>query len=671
MPAAATTNGHGSAGPSPVELSEAAPVPTPVAAPLALSGTLANLPASDALGAVPDEIAYAIDSFLETMEQFLSANEEVMGAYLGAGGPAVLEQPQRPLVGTIVACEPELELLARRVVDPLHDRYLLDHTLGRTVSRTDAGLHALALMPLAMSIEILAEGASCLLPATTVIGMRDLRAHRWLAFQETPLTLEVRVRRLPAGDGCERVRAELFNLDDGHLAGEPVLEATVLLGDAFPQAPAAAEIPTEGARAPRWAPEQLYDEAMFHQPLWQGVRSIELVAPGAASARLEVLPREGLLRDNPRPSFVLDPVVLDAAGQVIGFWAAEMLAEARVVFPFRLAALDVYGPTPPEGESLTCNAAIRLEGDQLVSSNIDVLDAGGRCWMRLRGWEDKRFAVPERFVPLSRPAQLTPLARSWRTPLAPYREQRVACRSMDSRLPTDRGLWKPVWASRVLGRHERELFGGLAVPERRQLEWLGARSAAKECVAELLREALGVEPLPAEIEILPDEQGAPLVVVPGLEGAAELPVVSLSHAHGRVAAFAAIGGPGCRVGIDIEPLIPRPEGFEQVAVTEAERRLLEQLPADAAEEWLLRIWCGREAAGKAAGSGLLGGPDAPRAAAIDARQGLVLIDVAGRRLTAFTHRETSAGGDDPDLVVATVLDPGPPPAQPADKMGAR
>ena len=86
VPAAAAANGHGTAERSLVELSEAAPVPTPVAAPLALSGTLAQLPASDALGAVPDEIAYAIDSFLETMEQFLSANEEVMGAYLGAGG---------------------------------------------------------------------------------------------------------------------------------------------------------------------------------------------------------------------------------------------------------------------------------------------------------------------------------------------------------------------------------------------------------------------------------------------------------------------------------------------------------------------------------------------------------------------------------------------------------
>ena len=37
------------------------------------------------------------------------------------------------------------------------------------------------------------------------------------------------------------------------------------------------------------------------------------------------------------------------------------------MFPFRLAALDVYAPPPPEGEALSCNAAIRLEGEQLVS----------------------------------------------------------------------------------------------------------------------------------------------------------------------------------------------------------------------------------------------------------------------------------------------------------------
>jgi acyl transferase domain-containing protein len=152
-----------------------------------------------------DEVAAALDGYMQTMEHFLMTNEHVMSAYLGGGAAVAVELAPRPLVGTVVAWEPEVELVAQRIVDPAEDRYLLDHTLGRMVSRADPGLHALALMPLAMSVEILAEGASCLLPDLIVTGLRDLRAHRWLAFGETPKTLELSVRRLTAAGGCERV----------------------------------------------------------------------------------------------------------------------------------------------------------------------------------------------------------------------------------------------------------------------------------------------------------------------------------------------------------------------------------------------------------------------------------------------------------------------------------
>ena len=86
---------------------------------------------------------------------------------------------------------------------------------------------------------------------------------------------------------------------------------------------------------------------------------MDLVAPTGAHAQLRVLPRAGLLRGDPEPNFVLDPVVLDSAGQVVGFWAADMLERARVVFPFRLAALDLFGPPPPEGERLTVRGGDR------------------------------------------------------------------------------------------------------------------------------------------------------------------------------------------------------------------------------------------------------------------------------------------------------------------------
>ncbi len=601
-----------------------------------------------------DELAVALDGYLETMERFLAMNEQVMSAYLGGGAAVALEQARRPLVGTVVAWEPELELVARRLVDPAEDRYLLDHTLGRTVSRSDPGLHALALMPLAMSIEIIAEAASCLLPELTVTGLRDLRAHRWLAFPDGPKTLEVTVRRIAAEGGCERVRVELRDLGDGSETADPVVEATVLLEDGFAPAPAPMTLALAGGRPSRWRGEQLYEEAMFHQPLWQGVTSVDVVAPEGARAQLEVLPRAGLLHESPEPQFVLDPVALDAAGQVVGFWAAEMLDEARVVFPFRLEALDLYGPPPAQGETLACSAAIRLEGDQLVSSDIDVLDAGGRCWMRLTGWADKRFDVPERFAPLARPAALAPLSTPWPGPLIGHPGGRVACRLLDARMPADRALWKPVWASRVLGRRERELFDALTLPENRQLEWLAARTAAKESVAELLRGAYGLELLPAEIEILPDERGAPVVVAPGLEGLAELPLVSLTHAQGHAAAFASLAPPraGSGVGIDVEPLVSRAPGFEQAALNPAERRLLEPLGADAAQEWLLRLWCAKEAAGKALGAGLGGGSGAPRPYAIKIDSEVVELDVAGERLLAWTLREG-------DLIAATALYPGP------------
>lgn len=642
------------------------PAPPAPALPPAAAAAPASVPAAP-IADGEDELAAALDGYLETMERFLVTNEQVMSAYLGGGAGVAAAQAQRPLVGTIVSCEPEVELVARRTVDPAADRYLLDHTLGGAVSRTDPALHALALMPLAMSVEMLAEGASCLLPGLSVTGLRDLRAHRWLAFGETPQTLELSVHRLPApsfppspleaeGEGrCERVHVALSSVADGQAQAAPVVEATVLLRERFPAPPPAAQLALRDGVPPRrlgGQGEQLYGEVMFHGPLWQGVRSIDAVAPAGATARLQVLARAGLLSDTDAPEFVLDPVMLDAAGQVIGFWAAEMLEQARVVFPFRLAALDLFGPPLPAGEQLACVAAVALEGEQLLRSDIDVVDASGRCWMRLTGWEDKRFAVPERLAPLARAAALAPLSEPWQAPLAPYRGERVACRRLDATLPADRGLWRPVWASRVLGRRERELFAALTLPESRQLEWLAARTAAKECALELVRAVYGVELLPADIEIIPDEQGAPRVLAPALEGLPELPVVSLAHADGRAAALVALAPPAAAggVGIDLERLVPRPEGFASAALTAAELALLDQLPADVGEEWLLRMWCAREAAGKAVGAGLGGGAAAPRVRAIEIERETVSVDAAGERLLVLTHR-------DGEEIVATAVHP--------------
>ncbi len=617
----APTNGNGSA--------------PPVAAPAA------PLPAEP-----PDAVTAAVAAHLETMERFLETGAEVMQAYLSGAVGVAVAQAGRPLIGTIVEWEPEVSLRARRPLDPNQDLYLRHHTLGRSVSRLDPELAPLSVMPLAMSIEILAEAADCLLPGLVVTGLRDVRAHRWLTVSDPPGEIEVRARRL-AGDGTgERVRVELHEPANDGAAG-PVVEGTVLLAARYPPF-APIDLPLEEGRPCRWAPADLYREAMFHQPLWQGVESVDRVAPEGAEATLRVLPRGALLAGEPAPDFVLDPVVLDAMGQVVGFWAGDLLERANVVFPFRLAALDLFEAPPPPGELLTCRAAIELEGEQLVHSDIDVRHADGRGCMRLQGWDDKRFELPARFRPLIQ-LDAGGVSSRWESATAPYSGKAVACRRLNARLGPDAGLWKQVWAHRVLGRRERELLDTLAVPEARQLEWLGARTAAKEAVAELIRAAGGADLLPAEIEILPDAHGRPVVEAPpGVDGL--VPIVSLAHTRGETVALAALVADGATpaIGIDVELASARPAGFAQAALTDMERRALDGIPEPDLDEWLVRCWCAKEAVGKASGNGVLAGPDVPRVASIDFEAKQVLVDLGDRRIVVHTSREEA-------LLVATTI----------------
>jgi acyl transferase domain-containing protein/phosphopantetheinyl transferase (holo-ACP synthase) len=596
-------------------------------------------------GEEPGDVASAVEAHLQTMQQFLETEREVMQAYL-AGTPGIAgEGSSWPLLGTVVAHRPGSELVAQTVVDPQSEPYLLDHTLGRDVSHSDLGLHGLALMPLAMSIEMLAEAACSLLPGLVVRGLRDVRAHHWLDFGLEPRTLQVSAVRLADEDGVQRVRAQLGSLEtDG---GPPAVEAIVLLGAELPAA-APARLGPFAAEAPaRLEPGRLY-ETMFHGPLWRGVRGLEAIAPDGVRALLAVPPREGLLRDDRAPRFALDPVLLDSAGQLVGFWAAEVLDRGRVVFPFALAALDLHAPPSPEGERLSASAAITLQGEQLTSSEIEVLDSGGRCVMRLEGWQDKRFEVPARFEPLIRPGPPGVISERWSAPLEPYPAgASLACRVLDARITADRSLWIDVWAARVLSRRERELFAGLTLPAQRRLEWLAARTAAKECVAELLADAHGLLLAHADVEILPDERGTPTVHVAELGGEGRPPLVSLSHTGGCATALAILGTEGIEgVGIDIELLPgPSPE-WVRAAFSDTELQLVHGPQED--QEWLLRLWCAREAAAKALGTGITSGRPQPRARAIDAARGEVVVEIGERTLTASVRREG-------ELIVASAL----------------
>ncbi len=198
------------------------------------------------------------------------------------------------------------------------------------------------------------------------------------------------------------------------------------------------------------------------------------------------------------------------------------------------------------------------------------------------------------------------------------------------------------------GGSERELFATLRTPEERQLEWLAARTAAKEAVAELVRAERGLTLLPAEIEILPAERGGPEVVTPRAGELDAVPLVSLAHTHGRAVAAAMLAprGRSAGVGVDVESLHRLPPGFAEVALSERERELLAEVTSDATDEWLLRCWCAKEAAGKAVGEGMGGGAGVPAVVELSLSTGRLAVTAGARRMQVQTWR-------DDDLVAAT------------------
>jgi len=583
------------------------------------------------------------------------------------GGPTAPDPPF-PLLGDLVSWTQGEELVSRRTFDPAEDLYLRDHTLGHEVSDADPDLLALAVMPLTMSVEILAEAAAFLMPDRTVVGVRDLRAYRWIAFDDQPQELQVTARRL--GDQ-ERILVQIRNLTEDRRENappaSPVIEATVVLADCYPQPSLDGPRRPQDGRPSRLRPDRLYADYMFHGPSWQGVASVDQVGNDGAVATLWVLPFSGLIRSNPNPCFVLDPVVLDAAGQVIGFWTVEQLATGKVIFPFHLEALEVYGPRRPAGTAVTCVASIRLVGDQQVRSDIDVIADGGRPWYRLIGWEDKRFELPAGFHQLMRPSRQE-LSEPWPEPVAHLpRPHLFECRRVLASLPSDRGFWQRVWAQRVLGRAERGQFRRMAGPESQRLKWLAGRTVAKEAVRRLLRSRCGLDLPPADIEIDLDDRGRLVAGGSWTDSVAAPPVVSISQVDGLAVAVAGLppttgadrGESRLLMGVHIESPRPSPDRCGEPSFTSDEFHLLRGLPPETREQWVLRGWCAKEAVAKALGADLAGVLPSAAVVGVDSERGVVFVQLSDRLAGAYPHLSTDPlvvfTGLHDDLIVATTL----------------
>ncbi|GFE12832.1 hypothetical protein Sgleb_08790 [Streptomyces glebosus] len=461
-------------------------------------------------------------------------------------------------------------------------------------------------VPMTTLLELAAEAAREACPGGVVTGYSGVRALRWLAVAPP---VDLAVSAAPGGDG--RVRVSL-----GDYAA-----VTVHLGAQYPAPPPPDPAGLAAGHPAPVSAEALYrDRWMFHGPAFAGVHEVRTLAADGIRGTLRALPAPGAL--------------LDAAGQLLGHWMQLKLSGDRLVFPASLDRVRLYGPPPRVGALLAATARIREVRAGSVRGEVELCGADGRVWARLEGWTYRRFGADERVWPMKftpevcgigepRPGGWCLARRRWSDPAS----QELVMR-------------------RYLGADERARYEGCA--PRARAPWLLGRIAAKDAVRELLWESGAGPVFPAEIRIGSDGHGRPRAEGPLAHG---LPL-TLAHKDRLAVALAHRSGP---VGIDIERVTDDPQALERIALSPAERRLADDLHARAPGHtgrayWLTALWCAKQAAAKAAGSGPGRRPlewavtpapgGALRVVSPDGRPHLVHLDsvddLSGRHVVAWT-----------------------------------
>jgi phosphopantetheine--protein transferase-like protein len=600
-----------------------------------------------------------MQEYLQTMEQFLSTQAQVIEGFIRRSGTAAqlipIGRPQdgqgdsttdvstasgfRALPGlfnmVLSSLRPGQDLAATCRLDLDEHCFLRHHTIGGQPSSLDVTRTALPIVPLSMMLEMMAQAASILSPDRRLLGMKNVRARRWIVVEEQQreLLLAAKYRRLGTR---EEIDVKILDpIDTGKAEKDAsIVEGTMVFGEEYPDRPAIETFALQSERPYRFRPDQYYREVMFHGPCFQSVMSMDRSGENGAVATVRVPPGLQLFRSDSSPRLLTDPVLLDAAGQVVGFWTADRLEAGFVVFPIAFDSLDLYGPWPRGDDLIKCQARSTLLDDGHVRSDIDFLLTGDQLLARLVGWKDMRFDFPRRFVRFVLSPRDVVLSTPWLAPISHFpAAAEFRCYRLDG-LPdalfeTEETVWPRAWARLILSREERDAWFRMIGPALRRKEWLLGRLAAKDAVRSFVKERYEIDLCPADIEIVADANGRPTVKADPLEKIGCQLLLSISHSGGGAVAIVGASDTHHGVGIDIEFRGQRGKDLEEYALTPQERHLLATNVPSNKEEWLLRFWCAKEAVAKALGEGLQGSPLNFVVQTLEAETGRVNVRLTG------------------------------------------
>ena len=192
-------------------------------------------------------------------------------------------------------------------------------------------------------VDRLAAGALVRAPGRKVVGLRNVRVHRWLSFAEGAQ----RVKTLGRPVGSDTVSMQLLVWNDEQRRFALVASGDVIVTEHWQLA----ERPWAALADAQPAPNPYAAGVLFHGPAYQLLTDLQLSGSGATY---------WLDLDASRvPAGALNQGLLDAATHGIPHdalwqWSAEIPADVAA-YPVAITAAHFYGPTPVSGR-VRCEA---------------------------------------------------------------------------------------------------------------------------------------------------------------------------------------------------------------------------------------------------------------------------------------------------------------------------
>jgi phosphopantetheinyl transferase (holo-ACP synthase) len=512
------------------------------------------------------------------------------------------EEEYTPLLTAVVErderhCRAECDL-------SLADRFLRHHVLCGPVSAVDPGLLGLSCVPLMVSLEIMAEACALLAGTASVRAIENIRAFDWITLDEGELRLEVWAELI---DPVRHVyAARIANGPDVVIAGEFVFADE-------PQATALADLAEK--RSFFLDPHELYTTGMFHGPIFQSIARVDGWNEEGIDATLSPVSLYGFFAEDHWPRFVLNPVLLDALGQLAAFWIAEQVGTDFNSFPSTIERIELYRDCPENLSGLTLRARQQPldpnagTGEGARAWQFECVDSEGTPLLSALNLINIYFPVPNRYYQV----RLDPLRGQLGQPYGglgagPASLWQVPHLSEEFCLQSG-GIFLRILANAVLSAEERADWYALDGSENWRRRWLFGRVCLKEAVRYWVLHQTGQLLYPADIVVRHDGNGAPLVDGWWVDELIPAPAVSLSHSRGQ--ALAAVTSALQAVGVDVQGVaeVSTPELIEG-ALAPAERDALRRFPEHEWPERVARLWCAKESSAKALRTGLQGRPEA-------------------------------------------------------------